>query len=59
MRDDPSAAPCSWNASGSIGPRRSRGLDKLRGTPPPAVLTGTGVNHHPGRENRHGRAVVE
>jgi hypothetical protein len=59
MRDDPPGALRSWNASGSIGPQRSRCLDKLCRTPLPAVLTGNGVNHHPGRENRHGRAVVE
>ena len=43
---------------GSIGPRRSRCLDKLRRSPPLAILTGTGVSN-PGRGNRHGRAMVE
>jgi hypothetical protein len=43
---------------GSIGPQRSRCLDKLRYSPSLAVLTGTGVSN-PGRGNRHGRSVVE
>jgi hypothetical protein len=33
---------------GSIGPRRSRCLDKLRRSPPLAVLTGTGVSNPEG-----------